>query len=151
MPRRPPRSPQQLALPQVPLVVRAAPRRKAPAPLPRGRRRGRRSLQLALPQVPLALREEGLTLPGLALPPAPLAVLACVREGSRLRVRVVSGGRLDALVLFDRTQRVEGARFTVETLIWIAPRRGRGYYRAAGAIRRLQEAHGTGNAPNDVL
>lgn len=97
-------------------------------------RKHSRSQQLALPRVPLVLRQE---LPG--LPPAPLAVVACRREGQRLRVRVVSGGDLGAFVLFPEALREEGRCFSVEQLIWTAPRRGRSYYRAAGEIRRLEE------------
>lgn len=62
-------------------------------------------------------------------------VVECVREGSELRVRVVSDGyRRDWHCQFPKDIREEGARYVVDRVL---PASRGGFYRALGDIRRL--------------
>ena len=62
-------------------------------------------------------------------------IVQCVREGERLRIRVVSPGyNSDWNVQFPRDIREEGARYIVEEIKESA--RG-GFYRAFGDIKKL--------------
>lgn len=62
-------------------------------------------------------------------------VLECVKEGSHLRVRVVSEGYDKTWnCQFPRDLREDGARFVVDAVV---PARRGGFYRVKGAIRRL--------------
>ena len=62
-------------------------------------------------------------------------VVECVKEGSKLRVRVVSPGyHADWYCQFPRDLRVEGARFVVDQLREATQG---GFYRVLGDIRRL--------------
>jgi hypothetical protein len=62
-------------------------------------------------------------------------VVECFREGSNLRVRVVSPGfERDWHVQFPRGAREEGARYVVDQVL---PSARGGFYRALGNIRRL--------------
>jgi predicted DNA-binding WGR domain protein len=65
-------------------------------------------------------------------------VVECVKEGSKLRMRVVSPGYQSAWnVQFPRNLRVEGGRFVVDSVLEAS--RG-GFYRAHGNIRKLEAA-----------
>jgi Ca-activated chloride channel homolog len=62
-------------------------------------------------------------------------VVQCLREGGKLRVRVVSEGyEGDRNVQFPRSIRQEGVTYVVET---IQPSADGSFYRASGTIRRL--------------
>jgi hypothetical protein len=62
-------------------------------------------------------------------------VVECYREGSNLRVRVVSPGfKRDWHVQFPRGAREEGARYVVDQVL---PSARGGFYRALGNIRKL--------------
>jgi outer membrane protein assembly factor BamB len=62
-------------------------------------------------------------------------VLECVRDGSKLRLHVVSRGyHKDWFVQFPRDIRVEGARYVVDE---VREATQGGFYRALGKIRRL--------------
>jgi outer membrane protein assembly factor BamB len=62
-------------------------------------------------------------------------VVECYREGSNLRVRVVSPGfKKDWHVQFPRGAREEGARYVVDQVL---PSARGGFYRALGNIRKL--------------
>jgi uracil DNA glycosylase len=78
--------------------------------------------------------------------------LACVREGGKLRLQVVSPGyEPDFPVLFPRGVREEGVHYVVDRLE--TSRRGN-FYRAAGTIRRLTKptkVAGLGGDPDDPL
>jgi Ca-activated chloride channel homolog len=64
--------------------------------------------------------------------------LQCVREGGKLRIKVVSDGYdVDKNVQFPRSIRAEGARYAVETL---ETSKDGSFYRAAGKISRLAVA-----------
>jgi hypothetical protein len=59
----------------------------------------------------------------------------CVKEGSKLRIRAVSAGFDSSLnVQFPRDLRVAGAHFMCDDLV---PSKAGDFYRAVGAIRRL--------------
>lgn len=61
-------------------------------------------------------------------------VVECVKEGGKLRVRVVSEGyRADWFCQFPRDIRVAGARYVVDGV-----REGDGFYRVFGDIKRLR-------------
>lgn len=64
--------------------------------------------------------------------------LQCVREGGRLRIKVISDGYdTDKNVQFPRSIRAEGARYVVESL---ETSKDGSFYRAAGKITRLAVA-----------
>jgi len=63
-------------------------------------------------------------------------ILECVKEGAKLRVRVVSPGYNKSFnCQFPRNIRVEGARYIVDEVREV---QGGGFYRAFGDIKRLQ-------------
>ena len=62
-------------------------------------------------------------------------VVECFRDGSQLRVRVVSPGfKKGWHVQFPRASREEGARYVVDQVL---PSARGGFYRALGHIRKL--------------